>query len=205
MARPAFKQWWTKLVPTPIERSTYVMFTNVALILLFTFWQPIGGMVWNVQHPVARASIWALYAFGWITVLVTTCLINHFDLFGLRQVWLYFRGKAYTHIGFRTPGPYRFVRHPLYIGWIMAFWATPTMTMTHLLFAVGMTAYILAAIPFEERNLVTFHGTAYAEYRRNVPMLIPGVGTRDGKRREMAFPTPGAQSETRPDAARSGG
>jgi protein-S-isoprenylcysteine O-methyltransferase Ste14 len=173
MARPTFKQWWTKFVPQPIERSTYVLFTNLALMLLFWQWRPVGGVVWNVESPTGRAAIYALCVAGWLAVLATTCLINHFDLFGLRQVWLYFRGKPYTHLGFVTPGPYTWIRHPLYIGWMTAFWATPTMSVTHLLFAVGMTVYMLVAIPFEERNLQEFHGEKYASYRRRVPMLIP--------------------------------
>lgn len=185
MARPTFKKWWTRFVPQPIERSTYVLFTNAALILLFWQWRPMGGVVWNIEQPAGRAALYGLFAFGWLTVLVTTFLINHFDLFGLRQVWLYFRGKPYTHLGFKTPGPYNLVRHPLYVGWITAFWATPTMTVAHLLFAVGMTAYILVAIRYEERNLVEFHGETYAEYRRNVPMLIPR-SKRDKPRREQA-------------------
>ena len=133
-------------------------------------------------------------------MLVTTFLINHFDLFGLRQVWLYFRGKPYTHIPFRTPGPYRFVRHPLYVGWITAFWATPTMTVTHLVFALGMTAYILVAIPFEERNLVTYHGKRYADYRRRVPMLIPGQKKYGGERQDQTPTTHGAPAKTRQHA-----
>lgn len=196
MARPTFKNWWTRFVPKPIERSTYVMFTNVVLVLLFAFWQPIGGSVWKIQHPTGQAALWTCYALGWITVLFTTFLINHFDLFGLRQVWLYFRGKPYTHLTFRTPGPYRYVRHPLYVGWITAFWATPTMTITHLVFALGMTAYILVAIPLEERNLVTYHGKSYADYRRTVPMLIPGLGKRGGRPRETTPTTLGTQSTT---------
>jgi protein-S-isoprenylcysteine O-methyltransferase Ste14 len=198
MARPSFKQWWTKFVPRPIERSTYVMFTNAALILLFTFWQPIGGTVWDVENAAGRAVLWTLFSAGWIAVLVTTWLINHFDLFGLRQVWLYFRGKPYTHIGFRAPGPYQYVRHPLYAGWITAFWATPTMTLTHLVFALGMTTYIFIAIPFEERNLVTYHGKDYADYRRRVPMLIPGTGGRSGSALEETPPRLGTQSATHP-------
>lgn len=197
MARPSFKQWWTKLVPKPIERSTYVLFTNLALVLLFTFWEPIGGTVWDVQDPTGRAVLWTLYALGWLTVLVTTFMINHFDLFGLRQVWLYFRGKPYTHIRFRTPGPYGFVRHPLYVGWITAFWATPTMTLTHLVFALGLTTYILIAIPFEERNLVTSHGKNYADYRRRVPMLIPGLRKRGSRLLEETPPVMGTDSVTR--------
>jgi methanethiol S-methyltransferase len=198
MARPAFKRWWTKFVPAPIERSTYVMFTNAAMILLFAFWRPMGGTVWEVQNPAGRAALWTLYALGWLAVLATTFLINHFDLFGLRQVWLYFRGKPYTHIGFRTPGPYQFVRHPLYVGWITAFWATPTMTLTHVVFALGLTTYIVIAIPFEERNLIQYHGKNYADYRRRVPMLIPDIGKRGGKPREETPSRLGTQSATHP-------
>jgi protein-S-isoprenylcysteine O-methyltransferase Ste14 len=177
MARPWFKKSWTRFVPEPIERSTYVLCTNVVLALLYWQWQPIGGAVWDVQHLWGRAMLYGLFAFGWLTVLVTTFLINHFDLFGLRQVWLYFRGKHYTSLGFVTPGPYRFVRHPMYIGWLMAFWATPTMTFAHLTFALGITAYILTAIYFEERDLMQFLGQDYADYRKNVPMLIPRVSS----------------------------
>ena len=196
MARPTFKRWWTKFVPKPIERSTYVMFTNAALILLFVFWQPMGGVLWDVQQPVARGVLYALFALGWLIVLITTFLINHFDLFGLRQVWLYFLRKPYTHLGFRTPGPYRFVRHPLYVGWLMAFWATPTMTVAHLVFALGMTAYILLAIPFEERNLAEYHGTQYTDYRRRVPMLIPGLSKRHRKPQGATPPPVATRPET---------
>lgn len=176
MARPAFKRWWTQWVPEPIERSTYVLFTVLALGAIFAFWQPIGGAIWTVHDPVGRAVLYGLFAFGWLLVLASTFLINHFDLFGLRQVWLRFRGKPYTPIGFRTPGPYQHVRHPLYVGWLFAFWATPTMTAAHLVFALLTTAYILIAIQLEERDLVAAHGTAYAEYRKTVPMLIPFLG-----------------------------
>jgi protein-S-isoprenylcysteine O-methyltransferase Ste14 len=149
-----------------------VLATNLALVLMFWQWRPWGVTVWNVEHAVARSAIWALFAFGWVTVLVTTFLINHFDLFGLRQTWLYFRGRPYTSLPFVTPGPYRFVRHPLYVGWLTVFWATPTMTLAHLLFAAGMTAYILKAITLEERDLVDAY-PGYAEYRRRVPMFVP--------------------------------
>lgn len=173
MARPTFKRWWTRFVPTPVERSTYVLATNVALLLMFVLWRPMGGVIWDVQHPAARAGLFTLYGFGWALVLVATFLINHFDLFGLRHVWLYLRGKPYTHLRFATPGPYRLVRHPLYVGWLCVFWFTPTMTLAHLLFAVMTTAYILVAIQLEERNLVEHHGAAYEAYRRRTPMLIP--------------------------------
>jgi protein-S-isoprenylcysteine O-methyltransferase Ste14 len=178
MARPTFKQWWTRLVPHEAERSTYVLFTNLALILLFWQWRPMGIVIWDVTDPVGRGLLYALFASGWLTVLVTTFLINHFDLFGLRQVWLAVRQEPYTHLAFQMPGPYKFVRHPMYIGWLLAFWATPTMTIGHLVLAAGLTAYILVAIGFEERNLAEFHGPAYEDYRRKVPMLVPRWGRR---------------------------
>jgi protein-S-isoprenylcysteine O-methyltransferase Ste14 len=181
MARPAFKRWWTRVVPEAAERSTYVLFSSLALILLFWGWQPMGAVVWDIQDPVGRAIAYALFAFGWGLVLVTTFLINHFDLFGLRQVWLHLRGRQYTHLRFVTPGPYRLVRHPLYVGWLFAFWATPTMTMAHLLFAVVTTAYILIAIRLEERDLVEAHGDDYENYHRRVPMLLPRLFGRAGR------------------------
>jgi len=173
MARPAFKRWWTRIVPEPAERSTYVLASSLALLLLFWQWRPIGGVVWRVEHPVLQAALYGIFAAGWLTVLITTFLINHFDLFGLRQVWFHLRGEPYRPLGFVTPGPYRYVRHPLYVGWFLAFWATPTMTAAHLLFAVATTAYILIAIQFEERDLGEIHGARYTEYRRSVPMLVP--------------------------------
>jgi protein-S-isoprenylcysteine O-methyltransferase Ste14 len=173
MARPVFKHWLTRIVPVSAERSTYVLASSLALIAMFYWWQPLGGMVWDVTDPVARGVIWGAYAFGWLLVLVTTFLINHFDLFGLRQVWMQLVGRPYTEIGFRTPWLYRYVRHPLYVGWFFAFWAAPTMTLTHLLFAVMTTAYILIAIRFEERDLIRHLGQAYRDYKERVPMLIP--------------------------------
>jgi methanethiol S-methyltransferase len=173
MARKWFKEWWTRLVPKPLERSTYVLFSSVALILMFWLWQPLGGVVWSVEDPVGRFVLYALFAFGFGLVLASTFLINHFDLFGLRQVWLYLLGRPYTTLRFGTPGPYRLVRHPLYVGWLFAFWSTPTMTLAHLLFSVATTAYILIAIQLEERDLVREHGDSYEAYRRSVPMLIP--------------------------------
>ena len=173
MARPRFKEWWTRMVPKPLERSTYVLFSSVALIFLFWQWQPLGGVVWSVEDPIGRIILRVLFAFGWALVLLSTFLINHFDLFGLRQVWLYLIGRPYTALRFGTPGPYRLVRHPLYVGWLFAFWSTPTMTFAHLLFSVATTAYILVAIQLEERDLIREHGDSYESYRRSVPMLIP--------------------------------
>jgi methanethiol S-methyltransferase len=173
MARPAFKRWWTRYVPESAERSTYVLFSCIALILLFAFWEPMGGVVWKVEHPVARGIAYTLFASGWLLVVAMTYQINHFDLFGLRQVWLHFRKRPYTQLSFGTPGLYRFVRHPLYVGWLLGFWATPTMTVAHLVFALATTAYILIAIRFEERDLVAVHGDRYAQYQATVPMLIP--------------------------------
>jgi len=183
MARPAFKRWLTGWLSPAIERSTYVLFTNLALILMFWGWQPMGGTIWDVQDPAARAVLYGLFAFGWLLVLVTTFLINHFDLFGLRQVWLYLLGREYTHLRFVTPGPYKLVRHPLYVGWFFAFWATPTMTAAHLLFAIVTTVYILVAIQLEERDLLDAHGADYANYRSRVPMILPrlrGKALRQG-------------------------
>jgi protein-S-isoprenylcysteine O-methyltransferase Ste14 len=176
MARRWFKEWWTQLVPWAIERSTYVLCASLALLLLFWQWRPIGIEIWSVESAAGRVVLWTLFATGWATVLVVTFLINHFDLFGLRQVWLPLIGKAYTPVSFRTPLPYRFVRHPLYFGFLLAFWMTPTMTLAHLVFALATTAYIVLAIQFEERDLVSEHGAAYEDYRRRVPMLLPGRG-----------------------------
>jgi protein-S-isoprenylcysteine O-methyltransferase Ste14 len=180
MARRAFKRGWLRYVPKPAERSTYVLFSVLAMALLFWQWQPMGGVIWSVQHPAGRALLWTLFAGGWLAVLATTFLINHFDLFGLRQVYLYLRGRPYTPIGFVIPGPYRHVRHPLYIGWLIAFWATPTMSAAHLVFALLTTAYILVAIQLEEQDLVSEHGSSYEEYRRRTPMLVPAFVRRGG-------------------------
>jgi len=173
MARRWFKAAWTRIIPVPLERSTYVLFSSLALIALLWGWRPLGGSVWMVEDPAGRFVLRALFGFGWGLVLVVTFLIDHFDLFGLRQVWLFASGRQYTPSAFVTPGPYRLVRHPLYVGWFFAFWMTPTMTLSHLLFAVATTAYILVAIQFEERDLIHVHGGAYEEYRRRVPMLWP--------------------------------
>lgn len=175
MARPAFKEVLTRFIPTAAERSTYVLLSSLALIALFVFWQPIGGIVWNVTNPVVRNGINTVFGLGFALVFVATLLINHFDLFGVRQVALYLARKPYTYLEFRTPVFYRYVRHPLYVGWLIAFWATPTMTGAHLLFAVLTSAYILMAIRWEERDLVIVHGSKYQDYQRRVPKLIPSL------------------------------
>jgi protein-S-isoprenylcysteine O-methyltransferase Ste14 len=178
MARPWFKRMWTRVVPEPVERSTYVLFSSAALMLMFWQWQPIGGVVWDVGDGIARAIVWGLYAKGLAIVLLSTFLINHFDLFGLRQVWLYLAGRRYTQLQFRVPFLYKFVRHPLYVGWVLTFWAAPVMTAAHLFFAILTTAYMLVAIRFEESDLINLHGEKYERYRREVPMMIPSLGKR---------------------------
>jgi methanethiol S-methyltransferase len=194
MARKWFKERWTQIVPWTIERSTYVLFASLALDLLFWQWRPIGVQVWSVQNAAARVILWTCFAAGWFTVLIMTFLINHFDLFGLRQVWLPLMGKPYTKIAFRTPLPYRLVRHPLYFGFLLAFWMTPNMTLAHFLFAMATTAYIVLAIQFEERDLIREHGPAYEEYRRSIPMLLPIGGVRDLQRTIAVTGTAGAMS-----------
>ena len=173
MARPFFKRAWTRLVPKEAERSTYVLLSSLALLLMFWQWQPIGGAVWTVEQPVLQMVIYGLYAIGWLLVLSSTFLINHFDLFGLRQVFLFLIGRPYTQLKFGTPILYRHVRHPLYLGWLFAFWSTPTMTMAHLVFAIATTAYIFVAFQLEERDLVNAFGDDYRRYKKTVPMIIP--------------------------------
>ena len=174
MARPFFKRWMTRFVPTEAERSVYVLASSVAMILMFWQWRPLGGVIWNVTDPVGQALLYGGFAFGFGLVLLSTFLINHFDLFGLRQSWLALIGKPYTKLEFTMPLLYKWVRHPLYVGWFFAFWCTPTMTATHLVFALMTSAYILVAIQFEENDLRKEH-PEYADYARKVPMLVPSL------------------------------
>ena len=175
MARPAFKRVLTRLIPEAAERSTYVLASSLALIALFAYWEPIGGVIWNVENPLLRLLVSFVFVVGFLIVLIATLLINHFDLFGLRQVWLYLIERPYTHLEFRTPFFYKYVRHPLYVGWFIAFWATPTMTGAHLLFAMMTSVYMLMAIRWEERDLVAVFGSRYENYRKEVPKLVPSL------------------------------
>ncbi|GAB5905601.1 hypothetical protein BKG77_22845 [Mycobacteroides chelonae] len=178
MARPVFKRWWTRLVPSTIERSTYVLVSSLLLILLFWQWRTMPAVVWNVSWAPGRIGLLALFWLGWAIVLASTFMINHFDLFGLRQVYLAWKGTPYSHLDFRVTLLYRLVRHPLMLGFIIAFWAAPTMTAGHLLFAIATTAYVLIALQFEEHDLRRDLGEPYREYSGRVPMLIPGARLR---------------------------
>ncbi|NES92282.1 MULTISPECIES: methanethiol S-methyltransferase [Okeania] len=173
MARQSFKKWWTKIIPHPIERSTYVLMASLALLLLFWQWHSLGGIIWNIQSPIASNIIYGIFALGWLIVLISTFMINHFDLFGLRQVYLYLRSQEYEYLGFRTPGFYKYVRHPIMLGFVIVFWATPTMTFSHFIFALGTTIYTLVGIKLEEVDMISIYGDLYQEYRQQVSMLIP--------------------------------
>jgi protein-S-isoprenylcysteine O-methyltransferase Ste14 len=176
MARQGFKAGWTRIVPAPVERSTYVLLASACLIVMFVFWRPIPAIIWSVENSVGVYAIWALFALGWLVVLISTFLINHFELFGLRQVWSHAGGHEIPAPVFRTPFFYQRVRHPIYAGFVLAFWATPVMTAGHLLLAAGMTVYILIAIRHEERDLVGLFGARYEEYRLRAGMLSPKIG-----------------------------
>lgn len=197
MARPAFKRWWTRIVPAPIERSTYVLVSSLVLALLFWQWRPLSPLVWNVENEIARAALYGVSASGWLLVLSGTFLINHFDLFGLRQVWFHARQRKTVDEPFVTRAFYRIVRHPLMLGFLIAFWATPTMSLGHLLFALMTTGYILVAVKFlEERDLVALYGDTYRDYQRRVPMLLPWTKRRpvqpdDGARKRVEAIKPG--------------
>jgi len=180
MARQGFKRAWTRIVPPPIERSTYVLVSSLVLIAMFMLWRPITQPIWTVESPVAAYLLWGVFAAGWAVALLSTYLLNHFELFGLQQVWLNFTGKTEAAPKLRQPLFYKLVRHPLYSGFLLAFWAIPVMTIGHLLFAMGMTIYILIAITHEERDLTDAFGDDYRAYQRKVGSVVPGIGKKRG-------------------------
>lgn len=182
MARPAFKQWWTKFVPVQVERSTFVLVASLILSLLYWQWHPMPGVIWSVENHFGKILLLALFWIGWLIVLLSTFIINHFDLFGLRQVWLHLQNQQYHHIEFQTKSLYRYIRHPIMTGFIIAFWSTPHMTAGHLLFAVTTTVYIIIGVQFEEHDLRGSLGKDYDEYRRRVPMLIPFLKKRSSRK-----------------------
>ncbi len=184
MARPAFKRLWTRVIPEPMERSTFVLFASLLLGAIVSFWQPLGGVIWQVENPGVVMAIYALFAIGWAILFIASFLINHFDLFGLRQVWLYFRGKPYTQLKFGTPWFYRYVRHPLYVGMLIGLWAAPTMTVAHLVFALLCTGYIFIGASLEERDLEKAL-PEYRLYKKHVPMFMPRVNHRLSTKRGM--------------------
>jgi len=173
MARQGFKQAWTRIVSPAIERSSYVLAASLALLLLIVFWQPVPGVIWHADSAAVQFALHAVFGIGWLIVLGSTFLLDHADLFGLRQVWTYWRRQSYQPLAFKTPSVYKLVRHPLYFGFLLAFWSTPRMTVGHLYFAAVTTVWILVAIQLEERDLILFHGEQYEVYRSGVSMLVP--------------------------------
>jgi methanethiol S-methyltransferase len=192
MARRGFKRWWTGFIPPAVERSTYVLAASLAVALLLWQWRPIPSIVWAVDNPSGWILLYLISALGWVTLLTSTFLINHFELFGLQQVFNYWRGARVEPAAFKTPALYKYVRHPLYLGFILAFWATPRMTQGHLLFAAATTAYIFVGIFFEERDLIAHFGDEYRRYRQRVPMILPfrrqGTNSRGPQRRPGSQP-----------------
>ena len=178
MARPAFKRVFTKFIPEPIERATYVLASSVLLAAIVYFWQPMGGIIWHISDPTATTILYSLFVLGWAVLLLASIQINHFDLFGLRQVWLFFQGKPYTQLPFKTPWLYRHVRHPLYVGMLVGLWATPTMTVAHLLFAILSTGYIVIGALFEEHDLEQAL-PEYKQYKKLIPMFLPAISTKN--------------------------
>jgi protein-S-isoprenylcysteine O-methyltransferase Ste14 len=181
MVRPSFKQSWTRIIPTELERSSFVLLSSICPVFIMWQWQPIGGIIWSVKNEMLNTVLHIAYLTGWAIVFVSTFLINHFDLFGLRKVWLYFKGQPYSYLPSRLPGLYRLVRHPLYLGFLVAFWATPVMTVAHLVLAILTTGYILTAIRFEDRDLIVHFGEKYNDYKTWAPMLIPFSKRRASK------------------------
>jgi protein-S-isoprenylcysteine O-methyltransferase Ste14 len=180
MARQGFKKWWTRVVPVPAERSVYVLMASAALIILMSLWRTIEGTVWSVTNPLGETVLWTLFGLGWAIVLISTFLLNHFELFGLQQAWLHLRGRQAEPPELRQPMFYKWVAHPLYSGFFLAFWATPHMSYGHLLLAAGVSVYMLIAIRYEERDLTGVYGEDYKRYRSGVGMIIPRFGRRAG-------------------------
>lgn len=173
MARPGFKRWFTRMIPAELERSTFVLLSSLLLILIMWQWQPLGGVVWSVDNSTIKTILLVIYLIGWAILFISSFLINHFDLFGVRQVWLYFNKKPYTHLPFRLPFFYKYMRHPIYFGMLIAFWSASLMRVSHLLFAVLSTGYVLVGIQLEERDLIKTFGEKYKLYKKRAPMLIP--------------------------------